>query len=243
MRRAKREIKIRHPNLANEDIDRIKESVLFGTVSGQRSAYEKLMDDRFNLIDIALYTGEFEPKKDYYVPVKRMGKVKEQFSHLRARHAERVMLRRWEKVSSLMRMRNPVSGEYIEPVLQYRKNEDQHTYFIFDPSSEWIKIGITDDLHRRLDEVKRDFKAPLARFIHIEYFGGRALEKALHKHLEPFRVDLPEMGREWFTPHKEVFSVMDKLARGEWIESVNMPDSGYEQLEYFEDDFLWDDEI
>lgn len=79
-------------------------------------------------------------------------------------------------------------------------------YFIRGTRSGMVKIGATDSLKRRLGELQTGSPEPLEVLALVE--GGADQERMLHERFSDARA----LG-EWFHPHNELLSFIEKLAR------------------------------
>ncbi len=93
-------------------------------------------------------------------------------------------------------------------------NSDSFLYaLIIDGEKRFIKIGVTNNLRRRIQEIKREsgFDVYLHAAKPVNYGRAYLMEKVLKKRLKYYRID-PE---KWFRGYTECFSlnfqVIDKL--------------------------------
>ncbi len=68
-----------------------------------------------------------------------------------------------------------------------------HVYFALDPDACQIKIGISENVPRRIADLSTDRGRPLDLLGTLQ--GGYNLERAMHGRFRPYRVE----GREWYS--------------------------------------------
>lgn len=87
--------------------------------------------------------------------------------------------------------------------------KDKFVYFIQNPKSKEIKIGLTKDIKRRLNDIKTYFPYGIELLHIIE--GNKLFEMELHEKFKNYNIS-----GEWFEPAEEILNYISSL-KGELI--------------------------
>jgi len=85
-----------------------------------------------------------------------------------------------------------------------KKERSFMIYFVQAGINGPIKIGITNNINRRIKELEKE--APYELNILAEYPGGRKFEKRIHTMFQKFRIR-----GEWFRPEEELLFWMENI--------------------------------
>jgi hypothetical protein len=193
----------------------------------------KIAKDNFDHGAYLFYTYQFKAKRngDYYEPALEVRNVRSRFIKLHAAQNEKVMLKKWKKIAAHLVIEDPVSQSNVVPKLRYRpRHSNQHVYFCYSKQRRIIKIGITDNLERRLKEIRSEYKVYDAEYIYVEHFAGKELEKDLHIQFDSLNIkNNPILKTEWFEYNPVIGETIASLANYSYV--IKRDEIDYDFLE------------
>jgi hypothetical protein len=197
----------------------------------------QIAEDNFLPSAYLFYTDEFKAKRngDYYEPTVAMRTVKSRFAKLHATYSESEMLKKWEKIAGHLVIEDPVSHVNVAPKLRYRpRHSNQHVYFCYSKQHHIIKIGITDNLERRLKEIRSEYKVHDAEYIYVEHFAGKELEQDLHSRFDSLNIkNNTILKTEWFECNPVIDEAIASLSNYSYV--IKRDEIDYD---FLDDDFV-----
>lgn len=89
-----------------------------------------------------------------------------------------------------------------------KETHDRWVYFVWSSEAQAIKIGVTDNVKRRLSQLKNASPFPLTVLKTVR--GSEIHERFLHKKFKELRTQ-----REWFKSTHELLEFVEGLVEGE----------------------------
>jgi hypothetical protein len=96
---------------------------------------------------------------------------------------------------------NEVMSNMVNNILE---TQERFVYFIQNESNQEIKIGVTSNIEKRMNDISRVIKAPVKLLKLIK--GNEVTEKELHNKFSQYRIH-----GEWFAPSKELIKYIDQI--------------------------------
>lgn len=186
------------------------------TINGRRRAKPTHFEaDKLELIKRWMPNGRFAPSEhDSFQPLGNDVRcTKMMLPYVRSRR-EKLMIEEWNKIKYALRSKSlGKENEYAEPRLDYEPmyNNSQDVYFVLDRRDEIVKIGISHDIPKRLESIKRDYNTGELDVVSVIKSGGLAVEKLLHSYFAHIRFNQKGKGREWFKYNEEMSAFIKEL--------------------------------
>ena len=214
---------------------------IFGSIRLKHACYE-FKTDPLKAIEISVYDSVFLQKNGVYYPLTKVVYVKQGSAEWIRGYYEKKMLEKWRNISDSLAVVHPVTREMQKPVLKFKNGEpDKHLYFCYSKTKNIVKVGVTENLERRLSEIRRAFHVDDAKFIAIDWFAGNDAEKYMHNLLNQHLYKEEGYGREWFVYNESVKELIESYFDNGVKESVT-DEQIFQSIENYEYDFdrnLW----
>lgn len=122
---------------------------------------------------------------------------------------------KWDAVKASLFSKKFGESSYGDAQLNHERlfDDEQHVYFIADDKNHRVKIGITINIERRLNEIKKKLGNPKLYILSVIWHGGLKLEQHLHEHFRNLRVHGEHLGVEWFSMNDELTQFIVELNR------------------------------
>ncbi|HBC3460261.1 TPA: GIY-YIG nuclease family protein [Vibrio parahaemolyticus] len=199
------------------------------TAYGRRLALKtNYDDDPLEPISVWIPNGRFNGDEwGFYSLLGNQTKCNRSIAELIKKNRYKLAIEKWDSIKQhLMSPAVGVKNYFVSPRLWYEPNlhEQQSVYFLLDESKGIVKIGISKDISRRMDAVKREYKTGSLTLLTVVLHGGPAVEKSLHKRFSDWLVD--GKGREWFKYEGELVEFIDELSqhtiKSEYLKAVGI---------------------
>lgn len=157
--------------------------------------------DRYELIEYSKFNGKFnyDEYRHCYVPQYDQKKTTIWLYEIYKESENQIIKKRWAKTLNYIAS-DPCDTE-PEPEL-YIKKLIKHVYFLYDTSSNTIKIGSTIHIGTRKNQLESQVGKRL-KLLSVIRAGGECLEKKLHEKFKEFRTR-----GEWFAAVDEIYDYM-----------------------------------
>ena len=186
------------------------------TVNGRcKASYYSDSKDSLELIEVMMPCGVFTPadNKSYQPLGVKVTCTNLVLPFVQNRY-EREMFNEWNKIKHALRSSSlSEKNQFIEPRLNYepKYTQDQDVYFVLDMSENIVKIGISNNIPRRIDSIRKQYDTGKLNVLTIVKGGGLEVEALLHSHFEHLRINKKGKGREWFKYNQEMILFVNEL--------------------------------